>query len=41
MTPQATILYGARKLGRNSIGFELNETYRPLIEDRLKQEVLL
>jgi site-specific DNA-methyltransferase (cytosine-N4-specific) len=31
----------ARKLGRNSIGFELNEGYRPLIEDRLKQGVLL
>ncbi len=36
-----TTLYVARKLGRNSIGFELNEGYRPLIEDRLKQGVLL
>jgi len=36
-----TTLYVARKLGRNSIGFELNEDYRPLIEDRLKQGVLL
>lgn len=36
-----TTLYVARKLGRNSIGFELNEDYRPLIEDRLKQQVLL
>jgi hypothetical protein len=35
-----TTLYVARKLGRNSIGFELNEAYRPLIEDRLKQGVL-
>jgi DNA modification methylase len=31
----------ARKLGRNCVGFELNEDYRPLIEDRLKQGVLL
>lgn len=35
-----TTLYVARKLGRNSIGFELNEDYRPLIDDRLKQGVL-
>jgi DNA modification methylase len=36
-----TTLYVAQNLGRNSIGFELNEDYRPLIEDRLKQGVLL
>ena len=36
-----TTLEVARKLGRNAIGFELNEGYRPLIEDRLKQGVLL
>jgi DNA modification methylase len=35
-----TTLYVARKLGRNAIGFELNEGYRALIEDRLKQGVL-
>lgn len=31
----------ARKLGRNCVGFELNEDYRPLIEKRLQQGVLL
>ncbi len=31
----------ARKLGRNCVGFELNEDYRPLIEKRLAQGVLL
>jgi len=31
----------ARSLGRNCIGFELNEGYRPLIEQRLAQGVLL
>ena len=36
-----TTLEVARKLGRNSVGFELNEDYRALIEDRLKQQVLL
>jgi len=35
-----TTLEVARKLGRNAIGFELNEDYRALIEDRLKQGVL-
>jgi DNA modification methylase len=35
-----TTLEVARKLGRNAIGFELNEGYRALIEDRLKQGVL-
>lgn len=35
-----TTLEVARKLGRNSVGFELNEDYRVLIEDRLKQGVL-
>jgi DNA modification methylase len=35
-----TTLEVARKLGRNSIGFELNEEYRALIDDRLKQGVL-
>jgi DNA modification methylase len=36
-----TTLEVARKLGRNAIGFELNEEYRALIDDRLKQGVLL
>ena len=36
-----TTLYVARKLGRNSVGLELNEEYRALIDDRLKQGVLL
>jgi len=36
-----TTLEVARKLGRNSIGFELNEEYRALIDDRLKQGVLV
>ncbi len=36
-----TTLYVARKLGRNSIGFELNKDYRPLIEKRLAQGVLI
>ncbi|MBN1631922.1 MAG: hypothetical protein JW990_19360 [Thermoleophilia bacterium] len=31
----------ARKLGRNCVGFELNEDYRPLIDKRLAQGVLL
>jgi DNA modification methylase len=35
-----TTLEVARKLGRNAIGFELNEEYRALIDDRLKQGVL-
>ena len=35
-----TTLEVARKLGRNAIGFELNEDYRALIDDRLKQGVL-
>lgn len=35
-----TTLYVARKLGRSAIGFELNEEYRALIDDRLKQGVL-
>lgn len=32
-----TTLYVADKLGRSSVGFELNEAYRPLIEARLQQ----
>ncbi len=36
-----TTLEVARKLGRNAIGFELNEEYRALIDDRLKQGVLV
>jgi DNA modification methylase len=36
-----TTLYVARKLGRNAVGFELNEGYRGLIDERLAQGVLL
>ena len=36
-----TTAYVARSLGRNCVGFELNEDYRPLIEKRLAQGVLL
>jgi len=32
-----TTLFVAQRLGRSSIGFELNEAYRPLIEARLAQ----
>ena len=35
-----TTLYVAQKLGRNSIGFELNQDYQPLIDERLAQGVL-
>ena len=34
-----TTLYVADRLGRSSIGFELNEAYRSLIEARLRQAV--
>jgi len=40
-TGSGTTLYMARKLGRDSVGFELNEEYRELIEERLSQGVLL
>lgn len=40
-TGSGTTLYMARKLGRDSVGFELNEEYRELIEERLQQGVLL
>jgi len=32
-----TTLYVADRLGRSSVGFDLNEAYRPLIEARLQQ----